>query len=54
MEEHMDVIGHHHEGFQEITISVEVPKRVGDQSGDVGILKDAITASRVQPRVDGF
>ena len=47
MEENMNVIRHYHEGLEEVTVSVEMPERVGDDLGDGGILKDAIAGSRI-------
>ncbi len=54
LEEHVDVIRHHHEGLQEITVPIEMPERVRDDVGDGWLLKNAFTTPFIQPGVDGF
>ncbi len=53
-EDHMNVIRHHHEGFELVAITVEMAQSVRDDSRESGVLENALTASSIQPGVNGL
>ena len=53
-EYHMNVIWHHHEGFELVAITVEMVQSVRDDSRECGVLEKALATTSIQPGINGL